>query len=74
MLGGNAIELTQQLIKPSDPEMRKELQEQLDMLLVDPKVELWFYDECGVEGDPPLAMALVAAWENAHSKQLSCEF
>jgi putative transposase len=31
---------------------RKEFLEQLQVLVNDPKVELWFGDECGVEGDP----------------------
>lgn len=31
---------------------RKEFKEQLGKLLEDPQVQLWFADECGVEGDP----------------------
>ncbi len=31
---------------------RKEFLEQLQVLVNDPTVELWFGDECGVEGDP----------------------
>ena len=31
---------------------RKEFLQQLHQLVADPKVELWFSDECGVEGDP----------------------
>lgn len=31
---------------------RKEFLAQLQVLVNDPKVELWFGDECGVEGDP----------------------
>lgn len=31
---------------------RKEFLEELRLLGADPKVELWFGDECGVEGDP----------------------
>jgi transposase len=33
-------------------EDRKKFQEQLRALAEDPKVQLWFGDECGVEGDP----------------------
>lgn len=33
-------------------EERKKFQEELRALCADPKVELWFSDECGVEGDP----------------------
>jgi transposase len=33
-------------------EDRKAFQEQLRALAEDPKVQLWFGDECGVEGDP----------------------
>lgn len=33
-------------------EDRKKFQEQLRALAKDPKVQLWFGDECGVEGDP----------------------
>ena len=33
-------------------EQRTEFQEELRQLCADPKVELWFSDECGVEGDP----------------------
>jgi transposase len=33
-------------------EQRKEFLDQLRILGADPKVELWFSDECGVEGDP----------------------
>jgi len=33
-------------------EARKAFLEELRTLAVDPKVELWFGDECGVEGDP----------------------
>jgi transposase len=31
---------------------RKAFLEQLRVLVADPKVELWFGDECGIEGDP----------------------
>jgi transposase len=31
---------------------RKEFLQRLHQLVADPKVELWFSDECGVEGDP----------------------
>jgi putative transposase len=33
-------------------EKRKAFLEELAVLVADPKVELWFADECGVEGDP----------------------
>lgn len=33
-------------------EQRTKFQEELRQLCADPKVELWFSDECGVEGDP----------------------
>lgn len=33
-------------------EQRTTFQEELRQLCADPKVELWFSDECGVEGDP----------------------
>lgn len=33
-------------------EARRKFQEELRLLAVDPKVQLWFGDECGVEGDP----------------------
>lgn len=31
---------------------RQKFQEELSLLCADPKVELWYSDECGVEGDP----------------------
>lgn len=31
---------------------RQKYQEELSLLCADPKVELWYSDECGVEGDP----------------------
>jgi transposase len=37
--------------RQNEPE-RKEFLEQLQVLVNDPAVELWFGDECGVEGDP----------------------
>lgn len=35
-----------------DQKLREEFLRQLQTLLENPKVELWFGDECGVEGDP----------------------
>lgn len=33
-------------------EQREQFKRQLEILAADPNVELWFADECGVEGDP----------------------
>jgi transposase len=35
-----------------DEELRKAFQAQLKTWLADPEIELWYLDECGVEGDP----------------------
>jgi transposase len=35
-----------------DEEARKAFQEQLKMHLADQEIDLWYLDECGVEGDP----------------------